>query len=88
MIIMKTYKVKKIFNKFPEITNRINFRKFSNSQPECVYTVKSSISANRNFFYGGREFCVFEKGIPGDPEMTTWQIWTTEKLTHTKSINK
>ena len=31
MVIIKNYKVKKIFNKFPEISGkiRINFRKFS-----------------------------------------------------------
>ena len=40
MVIIKNYKVKQIFNKFPEISgkNGINFRKFSagkfpNSQP-------------------------------------------------------
>ena len=41
MVIIKNYKVKKLFNKFPEIFRRINFRKFSagnirkfpNSQP-------------------------------------------------------
>ena len=48
MVIIKNYKVKKLFNKFPEISGKIrinfqkfpseNFRKFPNSQPYyCCY---------------------------------------------------
>ena len=44
MVIIKNYKVKKLFNKFPEISGKIgiNFRKFPNSQPYLLISVVMS----------------------------------------------